>query len=55
MDDSTDSVLQVTTPISSDTLKDALLNLGGNIRNLPDLKKETVAVPIGKGWGNDII
>ena len=42
----TDSILQATPPITSDTLKDDFIHMGGNIGNLPDLRKQTVVLEI---------
>ena len=53
--ESTDSVLQSIITLSSDTLKDNFFHLGGNISDLPDLKKQTVTVEIARMWGKDII
>ena len=46
MEDSTDSLIRGILYLSSDTPKEALFNLGGDISELPELKKRTVAVEI---------
>ena len=51
----TDSILQATIPLYSDTLKEELIHLGVNIRNFTDLKKQMVALNIEKRWCQDII
>ena len=39
MEESTDSILQAIMPLSSDSLKDAFIHMGGKIIDLLDLKK----------------
>ena len=48
------SVLQGILSLYSYTLKDALFNLGGNISELPKIKKRTVTVEIRRRWGQGI-
>ena len=55
MEESTDYVLQGILTLSTDTLKEAFFHLGGNISDLPDLKKCTTDVGITKTWGKPII
>ena len=54
MEESTDSFLQITPAVSSDTLKDAFFNLGENISDFNGLKKSMVAVEITKRRGGNI-
>ena len=54
-EDFTDSILQDIFPITSDTLKDDFIHMGGNIGDLPDLKKQTVVLGIERRWGKGII
>ena len=43
-------------PLSSDTLKEAFIHMGGKIRNVPKIKKQMVVLEIEKwGGGQDII
>ena len=42
-------------PLSYDTLKDAFIHMGGNISDLPDLKKQMIALDIERRRDNDII
>ena len=53
--DSNDSILQAILPISSDTLNEAFIHMGGKIRNVPEIKKQMVVLEIEKRWGQDII
>ena len=55
MEESTDSILQAIIPLSSDSLKDAFIHMGGKIIDLLDLKKWTFALDIESRWVNDII
>ena len=48
MENSTGSILENTTPLSSDTLKDAFIHMDETIRDFPDLKKLTVALKISR-------
>ena len=48
-------ILQDIISLSSDTLKDCFLHLGGKVSNFTDIKNQTVAVHIAKRWGKDII
>ena len=52
---SIESVLQVIITLSYDTLKYALLYLGGRISHLTNIKKQTIAVGIAMSWGKYII
>ena len=54
-EDSTDSILKAILSLSSDTLKDAFVNMGENISDLLDLKKRTVALDIERRRGKYII
>ena len=54
MENSTDSVLQNITPLSSGTLKDAYLHLGVNISYFPNPKKQIVVVENSRRWVKDI-
>ena len=55
--DSIDYILQDTPPppLSSDTLNDTFIHMGGNISYLTNLKKQTVASDIENRRGKDII
>ena len=55
LEDSTESVLQVISDLSYDTLKDNLFHLVENISDLLHLKKRTVVVETVKRWGKCII
>ena len=51
----TDSILQAIPPITSDTLKDDFIHMGGNIGDFPNLKKQTVVLEIERMWDKGII
>ena len=55
MEDSTDSILQDTLILYSDTLKDAFIHVDGKIGDLPDLKKQAVALEIKRRWVKNTI
>ena len=42
--DSNDPILQAILPISSDTLNEAFIHMGGKIRNVPEIKKQMVVL-----------
>ena len=46
--------LQVLLSLSTGIIKDSYQNLGGNMGELPDLKKQTVAEAIVRKWGESI-
>ena len=47
-------LLQVLLSLSTDIIKDSYQHLGGNMGELPDLKKRTVAEAIVRKWGERI-
>ena len=53
-DPSTPLLLQVLLSLSIDITKDYYQNLGGNMGELPDLKKRTVVAMIVRKWGERI-
>ena len=55
MEDSTDSILQDTLILYSDTLKDAFIHVDGKIGDLTDLKKQAVALEIKRRWVKNTI
>ena len=55
MDESTDSILQYIISLSSENLKNDFINMGLNISNLIDQKKEMVTVETARRWGKDVI
>ena len=54
-EDSTDSILQSTIPLSYDTPEETFIHMGGKISDLTDLKKKMVPLEIERRWGKDII
>ena len=54
-EESIDSILHSIALLSSDNLNDSFIDMGEKISNLPDLKKQTVALEIERSWGKDII
>ena len=53
-EDPSTPLLQVLLSLSTDIIKDSYQNLGGKMGELPDLKKQTVAVRIVRKWGERI-
>ena len=53
-DPSTPLLLQFLLYLSTDIIKDSYQHLGGNIDELPDLNKRTVAATIKRKWGERI-
>ena len=53
-EDPSTPLLQVLLSLSTDIIKDSYQHLGGNIGELPDLKKRTVAEVIVRKWGERI-
>ena len=53
-EDPSTPLLQVLLSLSTDITKDSYQNLGGNMGELPDLKKRTVAEAIVRKWGERI-
>ena len=47
---SAESILQAIIPLSDDTLKGALIHMGGKIIDLPDLKKQIVVLEVVRRW-----
>ena len=47
-------LLQVLLSLSTDIIKDSYQHIGGNMGELPDLKKRTVAALIVRKWGERI-
>ena len=55
-DESTESIIQATPPpLSYDTPNETFIHMGGNISDLPDLKKQMIALDIERRRDNDII
>ena len=54
-DNSTGSILQDITTLSSDTIKGDFFCLGVNISDLNDLKKQNFTVEISRMWDNKIV
>ena len=54
MEEYTDSILQDILHLSSDTLKNAFIHMGGKITDFSDLKNQTVLLDIERRWGKDI-
>ena len=54
-EESTDSTLQATPPLSYETLKEDFIHMGGNISDFPDIKKQMVVLDIERRRGKDII
>ena len=44
-----------TPPLSSDTFKDAIIHMGENISDYPNVKNQTVTLDIERRCGKDII
>ena len=50
-DDTSTPLLQVLFSLSTDIIKDSYQHIGGNMGELPDMKKRTVAAAIVRKWG----
>ena len=53
-EDKSTPLLQVLRSLSTDIIKDSYQHIGGDMGELPDLKKRTVAAAIVRKWGERI-
>ena len=51
----TKSILQDILPLSSATIKETFIHMGGKVNYFTELKKRTVVLDIERRWGKDII
>ena len=51
---STPLLLQVILSLSANIIKDSYQHIGGNMSELPDMKKQTVAAAVVRKWGERI-